>query len=389
MEIIENSEKGIFSDLPQCKLKQNRYVQKVNTSWLVTYVPMSRRMFEFFRWKTLNVKKEVPNVMPTWKNQGRFMMEPYHFFLDCRQTHKIPIIWTKVKKPTTGNIIFEPKNLIIDKSQGISNYPADTSPDKSIYSQGKTKSCVLANAVILERIDYFSGLTSIFQGAWDAYAEEMILDHTQYDFNCPLLAIPAMETEKDDINSVARPCYMPRSAPYPHKRTCYNPTFTTRDNLQKKYLRNDYLKRKLIEMYTSSNYNLYPIPRIGKKNQVPYYDLPTVQPFVSNKTLKHIFYKFPHKSAGSGRFITGTIYYKIRYKVLFSCYFKTEHVQGTEGQTFTSGGKKCNISNILKELGGGFVKMETKLDNPSCFHDAEVDDHHFRLFHPLTGTMYS
>ena len=49
-------------------------------------------MFECFRWKTLNIKKEVPNVMQTWKNQGGFMMEPYYFFQDCRQTHKIPIV---------------------------------------------------------------------------------------------------------------------------------------------------------------------------------------------------------------------------------------------------------------------------------------------------------
>ena len=56
-----------------------------------------------------------------------------------------------------------------------------------------------------------------------------------------------------------------RGAPYPHTQTFYNPTFTTRDNLQKKYLRNDNLKRNLMEMFASSNCNLYPTLRIGKK----------------------------------------------------------------------------------------------------------------------------
>ena len=88
-------------------------------------------------------------------------------------------------------------------------------------------------------------------------------------------------------------------------------------------------------MCSSANYGLWPHPRIGHKGHVPFYNLPYIQPFCSNKTLQYIFWKFPHKPSGSEDFISGTKYCKICYKAIFSCYFKTGHVQGTEAAIFT------------------------------------------------------
>ena len=113
-------------------------------------------------------------------------------------------------------------------------------------------------------------------------------------------------------------------------------------------MRSDNLKHNLVEMYNSGNYNLWLKPRIGKRQHVPFYKMPSVQPFCSNKTLKHIFGKFPHKPTGSGGFIARTLYYRIRYKCHFSCYFKTGRAQGTECQAFGFDGKKFKFFNILK-----------------------------------------
>ena len=104
----------------------------------------------------------------------------------------------------------------------------------------------------------------------------------------------------------------------------------------------------------------------------------------SSKTLKHIFWKFPHKPAGSRSFITGTIYYKIWHKCNFSCYFKTGQVQGMKRYSFHSGSKLYKFSNITKDLAADVVKMETKLINPLNFHEIDFNYcYYYRIFHPL------
>ena len=139
----------------------------------------------------------------------------------------------KVKKVFGVNIVDVSKAFLMSKVQGVFNYPKDTLGKESIYTQGNTKPCGVAHAVVYESVDYFSGWTSTFNGPWDAFTEEMIKDHTQYDnFNCPIPAEPdffAEQSKTDSNHRIFRPTYRARGAPYPHTNNCLNPTFTQID----------------------------------------------------------------------------------------------------------------------------------------------------------------
>lgn len=117
--------------------------------------------------------------------------------------------------------------------------------------------------------------------------------------------------------------------------------------------------------------------------------MPYIQPFCSNKTLKHFYWKFQHKPTGNDDWIKGTLYYKIRYKAVFSCYFKSGHAQGTEEVTFDSAGKKYKISEITKDHGGGTIHHTVKLTSPLNFHEVPVHDWNYRIFHPKSCIMYT
>ena len=121
-EVLTNSENGIYSELPSCTLKQNRYVQKVHSNYLAKDCTISRRDV---CWHTMNIKKEVPNVVETWKSQVGSMMEPWQFYEDIKKEYKIPIAWSKVRKgvaPSLPNNIVDSQNINVDKDQGIGAY---------------------------------------------------------------------------------------------------------------------------------------------------------------------------------------------------------------------------------------------------------------------------
>ena len=115
-------------------------------------------------------------------------------------------------------------------------------------------------------------------------------------------------------------------------------------------------------MSNSADYNLWPIDRMGKREQFPYYNIPSIQAFCSNKT----YWKFPHRPTGNSSFITGTIYYKIGYRSHFSFYFKNGHSQGMENDTFHYNGKDCKYAWLTKDIRHDVAKMETKLINMIC-----------------------
>ena len=93
-----------------------------------------------------------------------------------------------------------------------------------------------------------------------------------------------------------------------------------------------------------------------------------LQTFCGNKTLKHFYWKFQHKPTGSNNWVTGTIYNKIRYKVLFSCYFKSGHCQGTENATITK------INNITKDFSGDKICHKVKQISPFDFQKVPIQD---------------
>ena len=217
--------KGYLLRLASVQFKQNRYVQKCGNKWLASEISISCRDVH---WKTLNIKKEVPNVVQTWKNQVGFMMELWHFYQDAKQVQEIPVNFCKVKKTPSVNIIESDKVLLIDKDQGIENYPTATSSKDSIFTQGKN--CGFANAVTLARMDYYSGWTSIFKGPWDAFNKEMLPDLTDYTaFNCCQLAVPDFVTFQEGNDFLKKPLYSVRCAPYPHREGIFNPGYMSSD----------------------------------------------------------------------------------------------------------------------------------------------------------------
>ena len=117
--------------------------------------------------------------------------------------------------------------------------------------------------------------------------------------------------------------------------------------------------------------------------------MPYLQPFCSNKMLKHFYWKFPYKPTGSDNWVKGTIYYKICYKVVFSGYFKSGHCQGTDEATFKEAGKEYKLSNITKDFGADTIHHKVCLVNPIDFHTIVVKDWSHRLYHPKQCIMYS
>ena len=91
----KNSEKGEFTSLPNIQLVQNQYVQKCDNVWSTIEIGVSRRDV---RWKTVNIKPEVPNITQSWKNQVGFMMQPYQFFKDIGCVVQVPMLETLLKK---------------------------------------------------------------------------------------------------------------------------------------------------------------------------------------------------------------------------------------------------------------------------------------------------
>ena len=157
----------------------------------------------------------------------------------------------------------------------------------------------------------------------------------------------------------------------------------------KKHLRTPSTKQKLMQMYTDSDYVPFGKEDAGYQWGTSYLRMPYIQPFCSNKTLKHFHWKFQHKPTGNDEWIKGTLYYKLHYKVIFTCYFKSGHAQGTEDARFTVGNNKYKLSEITKDHGGGVVHHEVSLKNPLTFHEVTVHDWHYRIFHPKSCIMYT
>ena len=142
-------------------------------------------------------------------------------------------------------------------------------------------------------------------------------------------------------------------------------------------------------MYTDSDYVAFGKEDAGYQWGTSYLRMPYIQPFCSNKTLKHFYWKFQHKPTGNDEWIKGTLYYKFCYKVIFTCYFKSGHAQGTEDARFTVGNNEYKLSEITKDPGGGVVHHEVSLKNPLTFHEVTVHNWHYRISHPKSCIMYT
>ena len=76
--------------------------------------------------------------------------------------------------------------------------------------------------------------------------------------------------------------------PYDPSGLMYNLEFCKGGFVQKTYLRTPSMKQKLIQMYIDSTYVPFGREDAGYQWATPYLRMPYIQPFCSNKTLKHL-----------------------------------------------------------------------------------------------------
>ena len=396
LALHKTSELGEYGTLPECKLAQNNYVQETGTKWSTKKIYVSRRDT---RWQTINIKPEVVNISQSWKNQVGFMMMPFHFFKDIGTEVLVPCVLSSIKEHTDnpddpsdlGRAIDESGQNDSTKGQAASSL-AEGDLGTSFFTQlSKSKHCCLALGIAFERVDYYSSWTSVFKGHWDNFQMEHFKDHTQfsernfcelgvYNYNSSTSA--SSSTTKINKNGICG-----RGCPYDRQPLAYTPEFCKEDFVQKTYLRTPSTKQKLMQMYTGSDYVPFAKEDAGYQWNTPYLRMPFVQPFCSNKTLKHFYWKFQDKPTGNDDWIKGTLYYKLRYKVIFTCYFKSGYAQGTEDARFIVGSHEYKLSEITKDHGGGVVHHEITLKNPITFHDVAVNDWNYRIYHPRSCIM--
>ena len=89
LDLHQINKNGEYGALLSCELVQNSYVQKIGTNWEELEIGVSRRDV---RWKTINIKPQLPNISQSWKNQISFMMQLYHFYKDIGTILNVPII---------------------------------------------------------------------------------------------------------------------------------------------------------------------------------------------------------------------------------------------------------------------------------------------------------
>ena len=85
--------------------------------------------------------------------------------------------------------------------------------------------------------------------------------------------------------------------------------------MQKRNLKSPLIIKKMLSMYQDANYTMFGKGNSGKNYTGLYFQMPYLPPFCGNKTLKHFYWNFQHKPMSSNNWVTGTIYYKIWYKV--------------------------------------------------------------------------
>ena len=397
LNLHKTSELGEYGELPECKLAQNNYVQQTGTKWSTKKIYVSRRDV---RWQTINIKPEVVNISQSWTNQVSFMMMPFHFFKDIGTEVRVPCVLSLLKEHTDdpddlsdlGRSIDESGIKDSTKGQSASSFQEGVLGTSFFTQLGKSTHCCRALGIAFERVDYFSGWTSIFAGHWDDFQDEHFKDHTQFSQRnfCELGVYSYNEgtSASSSTTKIHKNGISGRGCPYPRLPLMYNPEFCKEDFVQKTYLRTPYTKQKLIQMYNDSSYVPFGKEDSGRQNNTPYLQMPYIQPFCSNKTLKHFYWKFQHKLTGNDKWIKGTLYYKIHYKVVFTCYFKSGHAQGTEDAKYTVGNHEYKLSEITKDHGGGVVHHEVNLKSPITFHDVTVHDWNYRIFHPKSCIMY-
>ena len=71
----------------------------------------------------MNIKKEVLNMVTSWKNQVGFMMELWQFYQDVHQEFTMHVVWGKLFKGTGKNPsgITDVETVVMNKDQGAAN----------------------------------------------------------------------------------------------------------------------------------------------------------------------------------------------------------------------------------------------------------------------------
>ena len=262
LQLQKVSEKGEYGTLPECKLYQNDYVQQTKDKWSTMDIEVSCRDV---RWQTINIKPEVVNIQQSWKNQVGFMMMPFHFFKDIGTEVRVPCISTSLQKYSAtddpsdlGRSVDESGRYTSTKGQSASSY-TEGELGKLFFAQiGSDAHCCQVLGVCFERVDYFSGWTSIFKGHWDDFQMQHFKEHTEfgqrnfcelgvYDYNVgPSKSSTTTIINKNGIRG--------RRVPYDREPLMYNPEFCKDNFVQKTYLRTPSTKQKLIQMYTDPDY---------------------------------------------------------------------------------------------------------------------------------------
>ena len=230
--------------MPKFEFVQNKYVQKCDNSYATKTIGLSQRDV---RWKTINIKPEIPNITQTWKNKIGFMVQPYHFYKDIVCKIQVPMLETMIKeyddlqdKIYGGKIMVASKFKTSDKGQSVQSYDAaTTNPPTSLYSQlNQNKNRGICIGLNLEWIDCYSGWTSIYRGHWDDFQQEYMTNHTAYSsYSMCQLGKYGNVRGKQATAKVMKNGIVGRGCPYRREPAMYTPQFMRDYSVQKYFLK--------------------------------------------------------------------------------------------------------------------------------------------------------
>lgn len=172
-----------------------------------------------------------------------------------------------------------------DKGQAVKAYESGTFPKSFFQQLNDNKNNCIATGCNIERIDYYSGWTSIYRGHWDGYQLEHFKGHPQFSsYSCVQLARYNSVYGKQASDMVHKNGLVGRGIPYPRPPSMYTPEFCRDDSVQHRSLCTPYVKKKLIQMYNTDSYIPYGKKDSGKQWTPSFLEMQYVQPFCSNKT---------------------------------------------------------------------------------------------------------
>lgn len=194
------------------------------------------------------------------------MMMPFHFFKDIGTEVRVPCVSLSIKEHTDNpdnssdlSRAIEQSGIVNStKGQSASSLSEGTTGESFFTQVAGNKNCCRAMGITFERVDYFSGWTSIFKGHWDDFQMEHFEDHTQYSqmnfVEFSVYSYNKSTSASSTSTKIHKNGIKGRGCPYDREPFACTPEFCKPDFVQKTYLRIPSTKQKLMQMYTDSDY---------------------------------------------------------------------------------------------------------------------------------------